>query len=35
MPWKETVAMKERYAFIARHSSGKFSVSQLSEEFGF
>lgn len=34
MPWKETVAMKERYAFIARHSSGKFSVSELSEEFG-
>jgi transposase InsO family protein len=34
MPWKETVAMKERYAFIARYSSGKFSVSQLSAEFG-
>jgi transposase InsO family protein len=34
MPWKETVAMKEGYSFIARHSSGKFTVSQLCKEFG-
>jgi putative transposase len=34
MPWKETVAMKERFSFIAQHESGTFSVSELCEDFG-
>lgn len=34
MPWKETGAMKERFAFVSRYRSGLFGVSQLSEEFG-
>jgi transposase InsO family protein len=34
MPWKETVAMKERYAFIARQSLGKFKVAELCRDFG-
>jgi transposase InsO family protein len=34
MPWKETVAMKERFSFIARYRSGLFKVTQLCKEFG-
>lgn len=34
MPWKETVAMKERLSFVARHSLGTLSMTRLCADYG-